>query len=265
MPDAVWVATACLHRECGMHKTFSETDISVKVIGLKISRSVDPHYIDSNIYSYCVANHCKVSTHTHRKLYRVGKKGQRRYRLYRSDYPYDLTRKGGPVEPNRSDLPPEYQHYIEWYHDKYCRDAYAELEPSGTVDVAGMKGDPPPKTTEAVTRFVRDAAGARRLKDMYKDECQVCGHLIQITPDRRYSEVHHLRPLAMGGGDGPANMLVLCPTHHVEFDYAVIGVSRDGCGVVDRAGKTLHNLASMPPHRLSPENIGFQLERMGLL
>ena len=169
MPDAVWVATACLHRERGMHRTFSETDISIQVVDLKIS-STDYHYIASNIYSYCVANHHVVSSHRHRKLYRTGVKGQRRYRLYRPDYDdCDPGRKNGDVEPDPAILPAKYQDCIDWYRNKYCKDAHAELEPPGVVDVANMKGDPPPTTTEAVTRFARDATGARRLKDMYKD------------------------------------------------------------------------------------------------
>ena len=249
-----------LHEDCGIHKTFSAYKIREKVINLGVS-STNYRTINNNIYSYCVANH-DAGGYKDRYLYREGEICQRRYRLYRGDYPYDPGREKGRVEP---DLPQEYERYIAWYHDEYCRDAYAEWEPPGTVDVAKMNDDPPPAATEAVTRFVRDVDEVQWLKDKYKDECQVCGRSIQITPDRRYSEVHHLRPLAEDGSDGFENMLVLCPTHHVEFDYAAIGVSCDGSGVIDRTGKALCNLVFVPSHRLSRENIRFQLGRMGLL
>ena len=100
------------------------------------------------------------------------------------------------------------------------------------------------------------------MKKLYRDECQVCGYAIQVA-DRRYSEVHHLRPLGRGGDDDYANMLVLCPTHHVEFDHAVLGVSMDGRSVVDRGGSA-RSLDLRAGHSLGRENVEFQRKRMGL-
>ena len=90
------------------------------------------------------------------------------------------------------------------------------------------------------------------MKELYMDKCQVCGYAIQVAADRRYSEVHHLRPLGRGGDDGCANMLVLCPTHHVEFNHAVLGVSMDGRSVVDRGGSA-RPLALRADHSLGRE------------
>lgn len=131
------------------------------------------------------------------------------------------------------------------------------------VDLLKMKNGPPPWATEVVMRAVRDTSKVRTLKDLYKNECQVCGYTIQVTADRRYSEVHHLLPLGSGGDDDYANMLVLCPTHHVEFDCAVLGVSNDGRSVVDRDGSK-RALTLSREHSLDAESIRLHLERMGL-
>ena len=41
--------------------------------------------------------------------------------------------------------------------------------------------------------------------------------------DRLYAEVHHIMPRNKHNGpDVRENMLVLCPNHHVEFDFGVL-------------------------------------------
>lgn len=126
------------------------------------------------------------------------------------------------------------------------------------VDLSGLKGGPPPWATEVVTRAVRNTAKVLSIKKLYKDKCQVCGYTIQVAADRRYSEVRPLRPLGSGGDDDYANMLVLCPTHHVELDQAVLGVSMDGRSAVDGSGRA-RPLAVLAGHSLDPKNIMFQL------
>ena len=43
----------------------------------------------------------------------------------------------------------------------------------------------------------------------------------------RYAEGHHLHPLgsAYDGPDVRGNILVVCPTHHAEFDYGPIAIN----------------------------------------
>ena len=295
--DAIWVATAMLHESEGVHASFSKDRICDQVVN-EIDSSKNVGSIMHNISVHCLANRpAKSKSDNHCKLYMESKE---KYRLYRTgEDDRDPSRRACSVEPDRGRLLPEHHKWIDWYRRVYCgkkapspqgasgeidtdaarsgraaagtpdgasakgHSGHAGRERVGTVDVLGLKGGPPPWATEAVTRAVRNTAAARSLKSLYEDRCQVCGRFIQVTPDRRYSEVHHLRPLGLGGDDAPSNMLVLCPTHHVEFDYAVLGVSGDGRGVVDKAGGARH-LNLLEGHSLGSENVMFQLDRMGL-
>lgn len=297
IPNAVWVATAVLHQKNPDCETFSTEEIRDCVIGLEMDCSKNPRSINDCINADCVANNPATERlNNHCKLF---KEGPKKYRLYRrgEDEP-DPSKAGCPVEPPRHKLPPEFQEHLEWYHNVYRKnppsisgapstpdsvdaqtghaaagapggartnggDAHAERNPPGVVDLSGLKGGPPPWATEVVTRAVRDTAKVLSIKKLYKDKCQVCGYTIQVAADRRYSEVHHLRPLGRGGDDDYANMLVLCPTHHVEFDYAVLGVSMDGRGVVDRGGN-VRPLTALEGHSIGPENIAFHLKGMDL-
>ena len=141
-----------------------------------------------------------------------------------------------------------------------CLNRAAEHEPVGIV-VLTRKDAPPPKALEFVTRFVRNSKEVKRVKNLYRDRCQVCGHTIR-TSTGRYSEVHHLHPLGEGGYDESVNMLVLCPTHHVEFDHAVLGISDDAISVIDMHGKIVRELNMPLKHPLDQKNIKHHLERM---
>ena len=285
-----------LHESEGISESFSKGRISDKVIK-EIASSKNAGSIEHNVSVHCLANIPAGPKDNHCKMYR---ESRGRYRLYRSgEDDRDPSRRGCHVEPDRERLPLEHRKWIEWYHRVYCakkapsapggpggpdpagaragraavglpggarangQGDYAAREQVGTVDVLALGGGPPPWATEAVTRAVRNTSTVRRLKDLYGDKCQVCGRVIQVTQDRRYSEAHHLRPLGLGGDDDPSNMLVLCPTHHVEFDYAVLGVSRDGRSAVDRGGRA-RPLALLDGHSLDTKNVVFQLSRMGL-
>lgn len=297
IPDAIWVATAILHQKKPDHETFSTKEIRDCVIGLEMDCSKNPRSINDCINADCVANHPATKRpNNHCKLF---KEGYGKYRLYRrgEDKP-DPSKDGCPVEPAGHELPTKFQGHVEWYRNVYRknpppvpsasrspdsagarvghaaggapggvrtsgREAHAEWNPPGMVDLSGLNNGPPPWATEVVVRAVRDTAKVRRIKKLYKDKCQVCEYTIQVTADRRYSEVHHLRPLGRGGDDDYANMLVLCPTHHVEFDYAVLGVSKDGRSVIDKSGGGRPQ-AVLVRHSIDPENIAFHLKRMGL-
>lgn len=118
------------------------------------------------------------------------------------------------------------------------------------------------RKTEIVTRFIRDTVKVRRLKDMYKDRCQVCKYVIRISTDIRYSEVHHIHPLGKGGDDDYDNMLVLCPTHHAEFDFNLIGIDKDRKTLINRNGDRIGMIAMIKGHKLNAKNIEFHLEMM---
>lgn len=136
-----------------------------------------------------------------------------------------------------------------------------KYKPVGIVMLTKKEDAPPSKAIEFVTRFVRNSNVVKHIKNLYGNRCQVCRYTIH-TPSGRYSEVHHLYPLGEGGHDDSTNMLVLCPTHHVEFDYAVLGISDDGISVVNRDDKIVRKMGIPLKHSLDQKNIKHHLERM---
>ena len=148
-----------------------------------------------------------------------------------------------------------------------ARDRLLELQPqlqnqkiSGIV-ISNEDG-PPDKKSEVVTRFIRDTKKVKHLKRKYDDECQICGYAIKTSIKSRYSEVHHLHPLKDGGDDDFRNMLVLCPTHHVEFDYKIIGIEEDKKTIIDRNRNKIGSIKMTKDHVLDDKNIKFHLEGM---
>ena len=120
---------------------------------------------------------------------------------------------------------------------------------------------PPDKPTHTTETFDRNKRMVSEIKRKYHNRCQVCSHTININPQSRYSEVHHLHPLGEGGDDSFDNMLVLCPNHHVEFDHTVIGITSD-MAIIDTTGKQQGYLTIEKGHTLNPKNIQYHLKRM---
>tara|TARA_B100001123_G_C15340744_1_gene1034765 strand:- start:5652 stop:6509 length:858 start_codon:yes stop_codon:yes gene_type:complete len=122
------------------------------------------------------------------------------------------------------------------------------------VDHAG----PPPKIQATTTRYIRDTVKTRLLKMKYENKCQICNYQIIKPNNEYYSEVHHIWPLQNGGDDDFDNMLVLCPTHHAEFDYNVIRISKDGKNIIDNNENVLKELTYIDEHKTSQKNIDQQ-------
>ena len=70
----------------------------------------------------------------------------------------------------------------------------------------------------------RDRREAAALKQRYNNACMFCGTQLQVAKDRFYSEAAHIRGLGKpdNGPDNRSNMLVLCPNHHIQFDWGVL-------------------------------------------
>lgn len=134
--------------------------------------------------------------------------------------------------------------------------------PQYSVPITPDEDGPPGRTIRTTTRFDRDIEKTRQIKILYNGKCQVCGTVIVVPGPRRYSEVHHLRPLKNGGDDDYSNMLVLCPNHHVEFDHLTIGISADGATVIDRHGNVKGKITMAKDHVISPKNITYHREAM---
>jgi hypothetical protein len=83
----------------------------------------------------------------------------------------------------------------------------------------------PYKVETEITRIIRDTMMTKQLKTIYQYKCQICDKAIFLH-ERLYAEAHHLRPLGgiHRGTDDANNILIVCPNHHVEFDYGAIAI-----------------------------------------
>lgn len=88
---------------------------------------------------------------------------------------------------------------------------------------------PAPRRLATTLRLVRDTAVTRQVKLLHNYHCQVCGERL-ASPAGPYAEAAHIRPLGSPhhGPDTLANVLCLCPNHHVLFDLGSFGVAADG-------------------------------------
>lgn len=101
----------------------------------------------------------------------------------------------------------------------------------------------------------RDAALATQLKERYDHHCQLCGdRRVRDGAGTGYAECHHVRPLGRPhhGPDRAANLLVLCPNHHADFDHGVVRVDPDTFAVT-HAGDRFERLSVADWHGLGPQ------------
>lgn len=85
----------------------------------------------------------------------------------------------------------------------------------------------PGRVPTLVSRIIRDTQLSRIVKSKNSWKCQICGKQIQLPNGKNYSEGHHLKPLGgeHAGPDIEENIIILCPTHHVEFDHGAIAIN----------------------------------------
>lgn len=133
-----------------------------------------------------------------------------------------------------------------------------DAHPEGGPAVAAADAGPSYATT-TVTRRIRDSAASRQVKEWHDHACQVCGAVLTVDGGRPYSEGAHIRPLGRPhiGPDDTANILCLCPTHHVQFDKGGIGIRPD-LTVVDRtSGAVIGHLRTQPVHRIDKAHLTY--------
>ena len=101
----------------------------------------------------------------------------------------------------------------------------------------------PGRTIQTTSRIIRNTKIIRELKNTYNNTCQICGIKIQSNTGY-YSEGHHIRPLGgvHGGYDHKSNVIILCPNHHIEFDYGVVAIDPESKMVVYKR-KSPHEMA----------------------
>lgn len=103
----------------------------------------------------------------------------------------------------------------------------------------------PQRVKQYTYRILRDTFLSRSIKALYKNSCQICGESIDIKGNL-YAEAHHIKPLGRphNGPDIAANIIILCPNHHVMFDYGAIPLELDILNI-------------HPDHRISKEFIEY--------
>jgi len=134
----------------------------------------------------------------------------------------------------------------EKFNDAYNKISdYIEISEQPKPEFLEKEEYPPEKVTTTITRSVRDTALSNKVKEERNYQCQICGIRLSIK-GKGYAETHHVKPLGHDGPDIKANILVLCPNHHVLFDYGEIAISPKDCKtVVDKEGNRI--FTSIPP------------------
>ena len=91
-----------------------------------------------------------------------------------------------------------------------------------------IKSEPTKRVKTTVLRIVRDTRIAKKVKEKHGFKCQVCSLALE-TKAGLYAEAAHIRPLGSphNGPDIEANLLCLCPNHHVLFDNGGFTINDD--------------------------------------
>lgn len=125
---------------------------------------------------------------------------------------------------------------------------------------------PAPRRLATTLRLVRDTAITRQVKLLHDYHCQVCGERL-ASPAGPYAEAAHIQPLGAPhhGPDVLANVLCLCPNHHVLFDLGSFGVADDGA-LLGLAGRLRqHRQHVVAPEFLAYHRAHFYEPQAGLL
>jgi putative restriction endonuclease len=103
---------------------------------------------------------------------------------------------------------------------------------------------------------------ADEVKNLHRDQCQVCGETIELPGGARYSEAAHIRPLGLGhaGPDVASNVLCLCPSDHIRFDHGAIYVDDSGQVIDAVKGVAMGLLRVAAGHQVDPAQLAYHRE-----
>ncbi|MEV8595448.1 YDG/SRA domain-containing protein [Streptomyces sp. NPDC052012] len=119
----------------------------------------------------------------------------------------------------------------------------------------------PQSRSMRVRRLIRDTAVAKRIKQLYEGECQMCGLRLTGPDGKPYSEGAHIRPLGKPhhGPDVEPNILCLCPNCHVRLDIGGVVIDAEDWSVILRtelSGMTLlPKLTVKEGHRVHKDHL----------
>ncbi|MFE5240731.1 MULTISPECIES: HNH endonuclease [unclassified Streptomyces] len=131
--------------------------------------------------------------------------------------------------------------------------------PSPDGPATEPRGREAPHRAETTTqRIVRSTAVADYVKRLHAYTCQVCGTRI-ATPGGAYAEAAHIQALGQphSGPDVAANVLCLCPNHHVLFDFGMLSISDDLMVTDHASGARNQRLREVPEHRIGREYLTY--------
>lgn len=124
----------------------------------------------------------------------------------------------------------------------------------------------PERIQTTVNRIIRDTTLIKRMKSKYNNQCQICGKSIKFADGKFYSEGHHLKKLGgiHQGPDIEENIIILCPNHHVEFDYGVIAIDPFSKKIIHKDQKNSFHNKNLAYSRtnLSEEFLVYHLEKI---
>jgi hypothetical protein len=127
--DAVWIATALLHREHPKAEDFEVQEIVSRAVREKLVGGFRPG-LQAHASGHCVANK-KPNGGRHRMLYETRRGHRRLLRIGDLAHPD----RNGDVRPEKAELPAVYRALIDWYDGVYSKEpaATSEAAPAGTV------------------------------------------------------------------------------------------------------------------------------------
>ncbi|MFJ6669340.1 HNH endonuclease [Streptomyces sp. NPDC091383] len=140
-----------------------------------------------------------------------------------------------------------------------------EEGPTQEVADEGRATGPTARWDATSSRLIRDAAVAKRVKELHGHACQVCGTRLQYK-HRPYSEAAHIRGLGSpyDGPDELQNLLCLCPNHHVLFDGLEIYIDVEGIVRRTHGGDALGQLRRHVGHQVDETYLRYHRTLCGL-
>ncbi|MGW2743264.1 YDG/SRA domain-containing protein [Streptomyces sp. NPDC001450] len=120
----------------------------------------------------------------------------------------------------------------------------------------------PTRTRITTQRIVRSTAVADFVKRAHDYTCQVCDIRL-ATPTGAYAEAAHIKPLGRphAGPDITANVLCLCPNHHVLFDLGMLTIGDDLTITSRTGGSHRERLREGTNHQIGREYLAYHRTR----
>lgn len=132
--------------------------------------------------------------------------------------------------------------------------ANPESEPEDRIpDQRAVDYDTPETQEVNTTRIIRDTGIVNQLKEEYEYRCQICDDRRKRDEEIYYAEGHHLKPLKNEGPDEAANILILCPNHHADFDYGMIKIDPDTLQITHAYEDVADSLTLLSDHEIDEQ------------